>query len=777
MDTLLMAAFDNAVLVSLMAVVVLIVDRGARRPALSHWLWLLLLVKLVTPPLPAVHLALPEVYRPGPVSPVSMPESDRTRPMPSRSDRAVAIADVGGTSSPAVPVSSSFPARAAAVVRAAAAKTAMGWGPVLVILWLVSSASLLVLNLVRLIRILLHLDAAPPAPASLQETAEQIARKLGLRGCPEVGLVPMVISPALVAIGRRPRLLIPLELWGRLDEEQRAVLLAHELAHLRRRDHWVRLLELAAITVYWWFPVAWWIRRSLHDAEEECCDAWVVWALPGLERAYARTLLDAVDFLAEARPVLPPAASGLGTITVLKRRLSRIMLGTAPRTITRAGTVAVLGLAGLIFPLAIRHSAARGFHRGYQIIDLGPFFPAAINNAGQVVGNPMQLGIGRAHRWDRGRWVDLGGPEGTISVATDINDRGQVTGWFRVRRGAGRQEAGAQGPTSPAPVGFGPHYPLGFPGRGWRAASRDPEAAETAAYSLPHAFRTGSDRAINPMTDDLGTLGGLESYGLAINDLGQVAGESTLPRRDDGDGVYFSPFRTGANRAIDPRADNLYPPGELMLATQRPMAMNDRGEVVAHLDVRLSDRDHRFPWTRTPPGRAIDPDGDDLGSGIGPRVGIWAYAINDPGQVVGQAVEMGPPPHPRAFRIAPGRPINLATDELRGLVSAHAINNRGHVLGSALSASPPWNHHAIHDGESVYRLGDLVPAGSRWIFQSAIDLNDRDQIIGWGVNPRGFSSGFLLEPTPDISPLFWLMAGTVLTGLGQAVHRTGMGSG
>jgi hypothetical protein len=294
---------------------------------------------------------------------------------------------------------------------------------------------------------------------------------------------------------------------------------------------------------------------------------------------------------------------------------------------------------------------------------------------------------------------------------------------------------------------------------------------------LPHAFRTIPDRAINPMTDDLETLGGLESYGLAINDLGQVAGESTLPGRDHGDSVYFSPFRTGANRAIDPRADNLYPPGELLLATHRPMAMNDRGEVVAPLDVQLSPQNHRFPWIRTPQGRAIDPEADDLGPALGPRAEVRAHAINDRGQVVGQVEEMGPPPHGRAFRTAPGRPINLATDELRGLESAHAINNRGHVLGSASLASPPWNHHALHDGEAVYRLSDLIPVGSRWILQSASDLNDRDQIVGWGVNPWGRSSGFLLEPTPDISPLFWLLAGMVLTGLGQVINRTGIGSG
>lgn len=63
MEALLTAAFDNAVLVSLLAVVVLVVDRVAWRPAMSHWLWVLLLIKLMTPPLVSVRMALPGVVR------------------------------------------------------------------------------------------------------------------------------------------------------------------------------------------------------------------------------------------------------------------------------------------------------------------------------------------------------------------------------------------------------------------------------------------------------------------------------------------------------------------------------------------------------------------------------------------------------------------------------------------------------------------------------------------------------------------------------------------
>src|SRR5207249_981839 len=123
----------------------------------------------------------------------------------------------------------------------------------------------------------------------------------------------------------------------RLDATQRATLLAHELAHWYRRDHWVRWLELAVLGLYWWCPLVWWARRELSAAEEDCCDAWVVWLLPGAARAYATALVDTLDFLANAPRVLPLAARAVGQLSILRRRLTMIMRGTTPRTLPRFG--------------------------------------------------------------------------------------------------------------------------------------------------------------------------------------------------------------------------------------------------------------------------------------------------------------------------------------------------------------------------------------------------------------------------------------------------------
>ena len=231
----------------------------------------------------------------------------------------------------------------------------------------------------RFQRLLRH---ARLAPTDLQDQVKGWSARLGVRKPPALWLVPGCVSPMLWTLGRSPRLLFPAKLLDRLNAEQRCTLLVHELAHLRRRDHWVRFLEMTVMAVYWWHPLVWWARRELHEAEEQCCDAWVVWALASAgegwhalnegkgvgdalfistpvedsgratqaRRAYALALLHTVDFFSHARPTLPAPASGVGQVSHLRRRLTMIMNGNTPKSVSAFGWLAVLAL-GLLLPL------------------------------------------------------------------------------------------------------------------------------------------------------------------------------------------------------------------------------------------------------------------------------------------------------------------------------------------------------------------------------------------------------------------------------------------
>jgi hypothetical protein len=191
----------------------------------------------------------------------------------------------------------------------------------------------------------------------VQELARGLAGTLQVR-CPEVCVIHANVSPMLWTLGRSPRLLLPAGLLERLSADQLTTLLGHELAHWRRRDDRIRWLELVVLALYWWCPLVWWARRELNQAEEECCDAWVVSILPDSAKAYALALVETVDFLSGA-PALPVLASGLGRVRLLKRRLTMILQGKTPRALTFTGLLGVAGVGVLMLPLVFSRAQER----------------------------------------------------------------------------------------------------------------------------------------------------------------------------------------------------------------------------------------------------------------------------------------------------------------------------------------------------------------------------------------------------------------------------------
>jgi hypothetical protein len=144
-----------------------------------------------------------------------------------------------------------------------------------------------------------------------------------------------------------------------LPAGERTTLLAHELAHLRRLAHWVRWLELAALALYWWHPVAWWARRHLEAAEEHSCDARVVALLPALTRDYAAALLRTVDYLSETQPALPLGARGFSQRQLLRRRMEMILAGETTGRIRRPLWVALFAAAAVVLPLTMQSASAQ----------------------------------------------------------------------------------------------------------------------------------------------------------------------------------------------------------------------------------------------------------------------------------------------------------------------------------------------------------------------------------------------------------------------------------
>jgi hypothetical protein len=307
---------SNVLLASVLALAARFTQRRLQRPALARMLWVLVLAKLLTPPL------------------VSLPLGE----LPGRLACAVGTCGCGRHAGGLTVLSNMLPWALLAAWSIGAGAT--GWTA-----WRRFS---------HFRRLLGHAVAAPPEWQSL---AARLSARLCLRRPPDLLVVPCRLPPLVVAGRRGPRVLLPATLLeaGRLDDAQREALLLHELVHIQRLDHLVRLLELAVGIVYWWLPVTFSIARQLRDCEEACCDAAVVDHLPQARREYARLLLDVLDLVAPLPSRAIPQATAMSAVHDLERRL-RSILDTRPKPRPRwpAGVLAV-GLACAVLPCGLHY--------------------------------------------------------------------------------------------------------------------------------------------------------------------------------------------------------------------------------------------------------------------------------------------------------------------------------------------------------------------------------------------------------------------------------------
>jgi beta-lactamase regulating signal transducer with metallopeptidase domain len=230
------------------------------------------------------------------------------------------------------------------------------WEIIALTIALAGGSVYLSLAIVRIFRLKRALQKLQPAPADVQAHVAKVAGRLGLRRFPTLWLAPGRIPPMLWTLGGRALVVVPSGLWPNLNTEQQTALLAHELAHLKRKDHWVRWLDLTVAGLYWWHPVVWWARRGMREAEEQCCDAWAVWVQPQGSRTLARALLASLEFIS-GEPTTGVAAtaavdSGRTHVSFLKRRMRMIVQASTRKTLSWAGRLGVLGLSALILPLA-----------------------------------------------------------------------------------------------------------------------------------------------------------------------------------------------------------------------------------------------------------------------------------------------------------------------------------------------------------------------------------------------------------------------------------------
>jgi beta-lactamase regulating signal transducer with metallopeptidase domain len=142
----------------------------------------------------------------------------------------------------------------------------------------------------------------------------------------------------------RPVILLPASTLTGLTPQQIEMVLAHELAHIRRHDFLVNLLQAVVETLMFYHPAVWWMSRRVRIERENCCDDMAV-AVCGNPIQYARALTR-LEELRSASMSIVVAANGGSLID----RIRRIAMGRAESTGNSsrwAAAVAVLSIVAI----------------------------------------------------------------------------------------------------------------------------------------------------------------------------------------------------------------------------------------------------------------------------------------------------------------------------------------------------------------------------------------------------------------------------------------------
>jgi TonB family protein len=165
------------------------------------------------------------------------------------------------------------------------------WLPWAVLIWAVGVVFMTGRLLIewRNVRLLTRLDVSPLTSA-WEHRVRRLIGSLGVRTAVRALQSSRVHVPMVVG-WLRPVILVPVSAMSGLTTWQLELILMHELAHVRRYDHLVNLLQVVIETLLFYHPVVRWVSRVMREEREHCCDDLVV-SRSGDALAYARALTE-----------------------------------------------------------------------------------------------------------------------------------------------------------------------------------------------------------------------------------------------------------------------------------------------------------------------------------------------------------------------------------------------------------------------------------------------------------------------------------------------------
>ncbi len=183
---------------------------------------------------------------------------------------------------------------------------------------------------------------ALPLVGELGHRVDLLGQRLGMKARSLVRLSTRVSEAMAVGL-LRPIVLIPAVWVTEMPPDMLEAVIAHELAHLRRQDLWINLLQRVVETLLFYHPAVWWLSRRLRAERELCCDELAV-AATGRRLEYVQALEHvARQRVALVEPLLAAGIRGERNMRLLQRVRNVLGLSAASeRSLWPAGLLALL---------------------------------------------------------------------------------------------------------------------------------------------------------------------------------------------------------------------------------------------------------------------------------------------------------------------------------------------------------------------------------------------------------------------------------------------------
>ena len=347
-DYILQMTLSNLLVALALAIVALVLQRRYRANSLANVVWVMVLLKLLTPPL--VSLPLVEVE-----SLVDSAEANLPHSIAAETGvlTGVVISDAADLNLPSTISGEQGLADNGGIISSQAVVS-------LGVVWVGVTVLLLIVSLFRIIRfhIQIHRQAKSVEPW-VRQLGIQIAATLGLQKMPRIVVLPANVSPFVWWLGGQPQIFLSQVAIDQLQPTELRMVLAHEMVHIRRFDHYVRWLEWFSAAVLWWNPVMWVARQQLRATEEIACDETVI-RLAGIAKFdYANSLLKMAEILAKSTNRPPTVASEFNSGGDLEKRL-KMIISNEQLGISQGVRMLTIVLAVCIFPVGLVYAQDYG---------------------------------------------------------------------------------------------------------------------------------------------------------------------------------------------------------------------------------------------------------------------------------------------------------------------------------------------------------------------------------------------------------------------------------